>query len=283
MPNVTTERIRNIALLSHSGAGKTILTEAMLHTAGSTTRLGTVEDGTTVSDYEPEEHKRTTSVNSAIVNVPWDGHKLNVIDTPGYADYRGEVVSGVRVADIAVIVVAAQAGIEVGTGQMWKLAESRNLPRIVYISKLDRENADFSSVVAALQDRFGRHLVPVQLPIGAESSVSGVINVLDPNADVPSGHESEFEEARERLIEAVAEIDDDLADKYLEGEEITQEEMVSGVKQGLVEGTLVPILAGAPLQGIGCQRVHGLRDVISTLACRVSSRFGKSTRFGRDI
>ena len=251
MANVTTERIRNIALLSHSGAGKTILTEAMLHTAGATTRLGTVEDGTTVSDYEPEEHKRTTSVNSAIVNVPWDGHKLNVIDTPGYADYRGEVVSGVRVADVAVIVVAAQAGIEVGTGQMWRLAEDRNLPRIVYISKLDRENADFSSVVAALQDRFGRHLVPVQLPIGAESSISGVINVLDPNSEVPSGQESEFEEARERLIEAVAEIDDDLADKYLEGEEITQEEMVSGVKQGLMEGTLVPILTGAPLQGVG--------------------------------
>ncbi len=251
MPNVTTERIRNIALLSHSGAGKTIFTEAMLHTAGATTRLGTVEDGTTVSDYEPEEHKRTTSVNTAIVNVPWNGHKLNVIDTPGYADYRGEVVSGVRVADVAVIVVAAQAGIEVGTGQMWRLAGERDLPRVVYVSKLDRENADFSTVVAALQDRFGRHLVPVQLPIGAESSITGVLNVLDPNSDVPSGQESEFEEARERLIEAVAEIDDDLADKYLEGEEITQEEMVTGVKQGLMEGTLVPILAGAPLQGVG--------------------------------
>ena len=128
MANVTTERIRNFALLSHSGAGKTILTEAMLHAAGVTTRLGTVEDGTTVSDYEPEEHKRTTSVNTAIVNVPWKDSKLNVIDTPGYADYRGEVVSGVRVADAVVILVAAQAGIEVGTGQMWRLAEERNLP-----------------------------------------------------------------------------------------------------------------------------------------------------------
>ena len=251
MPNVTTERIRNIALLSHSGAGKTIFTEAMLHTAGATTRLGAVEDGTTVSDYEPEEHKRTTSVNTAIVNVPWKGFKLNVIDTPGYADYRGEVVSAVRVADAAVIVVAAQAGIEVGTGQMWRLAEERDLPRVVYVSKLDRENANFTGVVEALQERFGRHLVPVQLPNGAESSVSGVINVLDPDSDVPSEYEAEFEEARERLIEAVAEIDDDLADKYLEGEEITQDEMLSGVKQGLLEGTLVPILAGAPAIGVG--------------------------------
>jgi elongation factor G len=251
MPNFTTERIRNLALLSHSGAGKTILAEAMLHAAGATTRMGTVEDGTTVSDYEPEEHKRTTSVNTAIMNVPWNGHKLNIIDTPGYADYRGEVASGIRVADAAVIVVAAQAGIEVGTGQMWRLAEERDLPRIVYVSKIDRENANFQGVVAALQDRFGRHLVPVHLPVGAESSLSGVINVLDPDSEVPSELESEFEEARERLIEAVAEIDDDLADKYLEGEEITQEEMLTGVKQGLMDGTLVPILAGAPLKGIG--------------------------------
>ena len=251
MPNVTTERIRNFALLSHSGAGKTILAEAMLHTVGATTRMGSVEDGTTVADYEPEEHKRTTSVNTAIVNVPWSEHKLNVIDTPGYADYRGEVASGVRVADAAVIVVAAQAGIEVGTGQMWNLVEERDMPRIVYVSKLDRENADFAGVVAALQERFGRHLVPVHLPVGAESSLSGVINVLDPDSDVPDGYESQFEDARERLIEAVAEIDDDLADKYLEGEEITQEEMLAGVKQGLMEGTLVPILTGAPLKGIG--------------------------------
>ena len=251
MPNFTTERIRNIVLLSHSGAGKTILAEAMLHTVGATTRMGTVEDGTTVADYEAEEHKRTTSVNTAIVNVQWNGHKLNVIDTPGYADYRGEVASGIRVADAAVILVAAQAGIEVGTGQMWNLAGERDLPRVVYISKLDRENADFEGVVAALQDRFGRHLVPVHLPIGAESSHSGVINVLDPNSEIPSGLESEFEEARERLIEAVAEIDDDLATKYLEGEEITQEEMLVGVKRGLIEGSLVPILAGSPLNGIG--------------------------------
>ena len=134
---------------------------------------------------------------------------------------------------------------------MWNLAEERDMPRIVYISKLDRENADYSNVVAALQERFGRHLVPVHLPVGAESSLSGVINVLDPDSDVPAGYESQFEEARERLIEAVAEIDDDLADKYLEGEEITQDEMLTGVKQGLMEGTLVPILAGAPLKGIG--------------------------------
>lgn len=251
MSNVPTERIRNIALLSHSGAGKTILAEAMLYAAGVTSRLGRVEDGTTTSDFDPEEHKRTTSVGASIINVPWADCKLNVIDTPGYADYRGEVISGIRVADAAVIVVAAQAGIEVGTVQMWNLAAERDLPRVVYVSKMDRENADFDGVVAALQDRFGRHLVPVHLPIGAEASLSGVVNLLDADAETPAGMEAEVEEARERLSEAVAEIDDDLMMKYLEEEEITQDEMLSAVKQGVMDGSLVPILAGSPLNGVG--------------------------------
>ena len=260
MPNVPTERIRNIVLLSHSGAGKTILAEAMLHAAKVTNRLGRVEDGTTASDFEPEEQKRGASVSAAIMNVPWNGGKINVIDTPGYADYRGEVASGVRVADAAVIVVAAQAGVEVGTSQMWRLADRRDLPRLVYISKMDRENADFDGVVAALQERFGRHLVPVCLPVGAEAAFSGVVSLLDPNADVPAEIADAAEEARERLVEAVAEIDDDLATKYLEGEEITAAEMSDGVKRGLMDGTLIPILAGSPLKEAG---VSELMDFVS--------------------
>ena len=260
MPNVPTERIRNIVLLSHSGAGKTILAEAMLHAAKVTNRLGRVEDGTTASDFEPEEQKRGASVSAAIMNVPWNGGKINVIDTPGYADYRGEVASGVRVADAAVIVVAAQAGVEVGTSQMWRLADRRDLPRAVYISKMDRENADFDGVVAALQERFGRHLVPVCLPVGAEAAFSGVVSLLDPSADVPAEIADAAEEARERLVEAVAEIDDDLATKYLEGEEITAAEMSDGVKRGLMDGTLIPILAGSPLKEAG---VSELMDFVS--------------------
>lgn len=251
MAKFTTERIRNIVLLSHSGAGKTILAEAMLHTSGATTRLGRVEDGTAASDFEPEEHKRTTSVNTGILNAQWKDHKINVLDTPGYADYRGEVISGVRVADTAVIVVAAQAGIEVGTGQMWNMAEERDLPRIVFISKIDRENSDFYSVVESLQERFGRHLVPVQIPVGAEADFSGVVDLLDPDADVPGEVADAVEDARERLTEAVAEIDDDLADKYLEGEEITHDEMVEGIKQGLMTSELIPILVGSPLNELG--------------------------------
>ena len=251
MAKFSTERIRNIVLLSHSGAGKTILAESMLHMTGATTRLGRVEDGTAASDFEPEEHKRGTSVSTAILNAQWKDHKINVLDTPGYADYRGEVVSGLRVADTAVIVVAAQAGIEVGTGQMWSMAGERDVPRIIYISKIDRENSDFYSVVESLQERFGRHLVPVQIPIGAEASFSGVVDLLDTNADVPDEVADTVEDARERLTEAVAEIDDDLADKYLEGEEITHDEMVEGIKQGLMTGGLIPILAGSPLNELG--------------------------------
>ncbi len=251
MAQFTTERIRNIVLLSHSGAGKTILAEAMLHTSGVTNRLGRVEDGTTAADFEPEEHKRGASVSAAVLNARWRDHKINILDTPGYADYRGEVVSGARVADTAVIVVAAQAGIEVGTGQMWSLADERDLPRIVYISKIDRENSDYYSVVDALQERFGRHLVPVQIPVGAEADFSGVVNLLDTDADVPGEVADAVEDARERLTEAVAEIDDDLADKYLEGEEITHEEMVETVKRGIMTRELIPILIGSPLNELG--------------------------------
>ena len=251
MVKFSTQRIRNIVLLSHSGAGKTILAEAMLRITGATTRLGRVEDGATASDFEPEEHKRGTSVNTAILNAQWKDHKINVLDTPGYADYRGEVVSGVRVADTAVIVIAAQAGIEVGTGQMWSMAGERDLPRIIYISKIDRENSDFYSVVDSLQQRFGRHLVPVQIPVGSEAAFSGVVNLLDMSADVPDEVAGAVEDARERLTEAVAEIDDALADKYLEGEEITHDEMVEGIKRGIMTGELVPILSGSPLNELG--------------------------------
>ena len=258
MVEITTERIRNVVLLSHSGAGKTILSEAMLHQAGATTRLGRVEDGTTASDFEPEEAKRQTSVQTAVLNTPWREHKLNVLDTPGYADFRGEVVSGVRVADAAVIVVAAQAGVEVGTGQMWDLATARGLSKVVYVSKMDRDNADFVRSVESLNERFGRHLVPVQLPVGSEESFSGSVNLLDPEASVPDGLEGAVEEARERLIEAIAEIDDDLATKYLEGEEITREEMEDGLVQGIRQGTLVPVLAGSPLKGVGVKELMDL-------------------------
>jgi len=260
MADVTTELIRNVVLLSHSGAGKTILSESLLNQTGVTNRIGTVEDGTTVSDFEAEESKRGNSVQTSIMHAPWRNHKINILDTPGYADYRGEVVSGIRVADCAVIVVSAPSGLEVGTSQMWKMADDLSLPRIVYISKMDRENADFGRALDSLTERFGRHLVPLQVPVGSEASFSGVINVLAKDADVPEELQSEVDDAMERLTEAVAEIDDELADKYLEGEEITEVEIRAGLIKGIREATLVPVLAGSPPNSIG---VTELLDVIA--------------------
>jgi elongation factor G len=251
MPQVATEHLRNIVLLSHSGAGKTVMSDAMLFAAGVLTRLGTTEDGTTTSDYEPEEHRRGTSVQTSILPCPWREHKINVIDTPGYADYRGEVVSGIRVADGAVLVVAGPSGVEVGTRQMWQMAQERNLPRIIFVSKLDRENADFQHVLDSLVESFGRQCVPLQVPIGSESSFSGVVSLLDENADVPAGMEGQVESFKERLIEAVAETDDGLATRYLDGGSLSAEEITHGLKQGVASGDIVPVMAGAVTSGIG--------------------------------
>ena len=255
MPKFTTEKLRNVVLLSHGGAGKTIIAEAMLHTAGRTTRFGRVEDGTTLSDFEPEEIRRQSSSQMAVLACPWRDCKINILDTPGYADFRGEVISASRVADSAIIVVSAAAGVEVGTNQMWILANERNLPRVVFINKMDRENADFDRVMSEITDRFGRECVPVQIPIGAESAFSGVVNLLDPDADVPDDVADAVEEARERLIEAVAEADDELADKYLEGEEISQVEMIAGLKQGIAEGLIIPVMVGASTSQIGTREL----------------------------
>ena len=259
MPDIKTERVRNVVLLSHSGAGKTILSEAMLDVAGVTSRFGTIEDGTTASDYEPEEVRRQGSIQTSIVPSPWRDHKINVIDTPGYADFRGEVASGMRVADGAILVIAGPAGVEVGAQQMWDLADERGLPRIMFVSKMDRENADFQRVVDDITEKFGRHCVPVQVCVGAEADFSGIVNLLDPDSEAPEGLQGEVEAARERLVEAVAETDDDLMLKYLEEEPLSQEELTGGLKKGIASGAIVPVLAGAAPSGTG---VKELMDAI---------------------
>ena len=257
MATFDTDHLRNVVLLSHSGAGKTILSEAALFATNATTRLGRVEDETTTSDYEPEEHKRQNSVQTSILPVIHKDYKINLIDSPGYADYRGEVASALRAADAALVLVSAPSGVEVGTIQMWQMAE--DLPKLIVVSKLDRENSDFDRVMEALVEAFGRECVPVQLPIGSEADFSGVVNLLDPNADVPDDLADEAEEARERIIEAAAESDEELADKYLEGEELTQEEILAGLKVGMSEGTFIPVVATSALNGIG---VDELLDAI---------------------
>lgn len=254
-----TDQLRNVVLLSHSGAGKTILSDALLLNSKVTTRLGRVEDGTTTSDYEEEEHKRQASVQTSVIPVPWKDSKINLLDTPGYADYRGEVVSGFRAADGAILMVSAPAGVEVGTIQMWQMAQDQNIPRILVINKLDRENADFDQVLETIVESFGRECVPVQLPIGSETDFKEVVNLLDPNAKVPDNLTDQAEEARERIIEAAAESDDELAEKYLEGEDLSQDEIIRGLRKGVIEGTFFPVLSTSATTGVG---ISELADAI---------------------
>ena len=243
--------IRNVALLSHSGAGKTSLCEAALFSTKAVTRQGRIEDGNTVSDYEPEEVKRGGSIQTTLIAITDDGCKINFLDTPGYDDFRGEVVGALRVVEAAAILVDATSGVDVGTERGWGMCESGNLPRLIVINKMDRENADFDRNVADIQATFGRQCVPFQIPVGQADSFQRVISVADPNADVPSELADEAEAARERLIEAAAESDDELADRYLSGEELTAEEIESALRGAVLRGELVPIVATSATGNIG--------------------------------
>ena len=242
--------IRNVVLLSHAGAGKSSLCEAVLFNTKAVTRQGRIEDGNTVSDYEPEEVKRGGSIQTTLVAAAGDGYKVNFLDTPGYDDFRGEVAGAVRVAEGAVILVAATGGVDVGTERAWHACETAGLPRIIVINKMDRENANFQQTLADVQATFGRQCVPFQIPVGAADGFSGVVNVADPNAAVPEELAAEAEAARERLIEAAAESDDALADRYLSGEELTAEEIAAGLRAAVLQGELVPVLATSATQNI---------------------------------
>ncbi len=243
--------IRNVALLSHSGAGKTSLCEAALFSTKAVTRQGRIEDGNTVSDYEPEEVKRGGSIQTTLIAISSEGCKVNFLDTPGYDDFRGEVVGALRVVEAAAILVDATSGVDVGTERGWGMCESGDLPRLIVVNKMDRENADFDRNVADIQATFGRQCVPFQIPVGQADSFKGVVSVAAPNADVPPELADEVEAARERLIEAAAESDDELADRYLSGEELTAEEIESALRGAVLRGELVPILATSATESVG--------------------------------
>ncbi len=258
------ENIRNLALLSHNGAGKTSLAEAMLFTAGVISRLGRVDDGTSTSDYDPAEQKRNISINLSLLPFEWAGRKVNLIDTPGYLDFVGEVKAAIRVCEGALLLVCATSGVEVGTEQVWRYADEARLPRLIFINKMDRENADFARTLGQVQARFGRKCVPVQIPIGSHTSFEGVVDLLamkayrGPDAsegEIPEPLQAEAARYREQLVEAVAEVDDALIEKYLGGEALTPEEMVKGLKDGVAAGTIIPVLVGAATRNIGTARL----------------------------
>ena len=251
MPTIDVRGLRNVALLSHSGAGKTSLCEALLFNVKATNRLGRVEDGNTVSDYEPEEVKRGGSIQTTLIPCAWNGHRANFLDTPGYDDFLGEVVSALRMVESAVILLAAPSRVDVGTERSWSMAEAVRLPRMLLINKMDRENADFSRCVSDIQGTFGKKCIPLQLPLGEAQGFKGVISVIHPPAQVPPEVAADLKAAREQLIEATAESDDALADKYLGGEPLTEDEVVTGVRNAVWKGELVPILASSATSNLG--------------------------------
>jgi elongation factor G len=235
--------LRNVAFLGHSGSGKTSLGEAALFTTKATTRMGAISDGNTVSDFEPEEVKRGGSIQTTLLSIIEDGSKINFMDTPGYDDFLGEVVSALRVVEGAVIVIAAPTGVDVGTERGWNMCEAAGIPRMFVVNKMDRENANFARNVSDIQASFGRKCIPFQVPLGDAQDFKGVTSIVNPPADIPAEFADEVAAARERLIEAAAESDDGLADRYLSGEELSAEEVIAGVRTAVLAGELVPILA----------------------------------------
>ncbi|MBK16226.1 MAG: elongation factor G [Chloroflexi bacterium] len=248
MASISSDLIRNVVFLSHSSAGKTILSEAAIHISGAISRLGTILDGNTVSDHEPEEIKRQSSVQTSIVPCDWRNNKINIIDSPGYSDFRGEVMSALSVADSSILVVSASSGVEVGTIQMWDLSEEQKLPQCIFINKLERENTDFNAVVDEIIEKFGRKCVPIQIPNGAENSFTKAINLLGKNED---SSDQNFIDAKEKLIEVIAETDDDLTLKYLEGEEISSSELLLALKSAVKSRSIIPVLVGSAINEVG--------------------------------
>ncbi len=272
------DKLRNVVLLGHGGAGKTSLAEAMLFSTGAVNRLGRVDDGTSISDWDDEERRRNMSINASLIPCEWKDHKLNVIDTPGYMDFVGEVISGIRVADAAVLVLDSVGGVEVGTEQVWHHAEEKKLPRLAYVNKMERENVDYERVVAQIAAKFGVAAVPIYLPIGSQADFKGVVDLLTQKAylgekggegPIPDDLADAVEEARLTLIEAAAEGEDELMEKYFEEETLSDEEILQGLRARLAQGDLVPVLCGSAATNIGV--VPLMRSIIALLPSPVEA------------
>ena len=252
-----TDRIRNVVLLGHGGAGKTTLAEAMAYLAGMTNRLGRVEDGNTVSDYDKEEIKRHFSINTSVIPIVWGDTKINILDTPGYFDFVGEVEEAVSAADAAIIVVSGKAGIEVGTKKAWELCETYKLPRMVFVTDMDIDEASYRQVVEDLQQLYGKRIAPFHLPIRENGQFVGYVNVLQQRAkrwkdngevekvEVPEYSKENLGICREALMEAVAETSEEFMDRYFGGEEFSEDEIRQALRVNVSDGSIVPVLMGS--------------------------------------
>ena len=270
----TANAIRNICLLGHSGSGKTALAESLLYMTGAIDRIGKNADGNTVCDYDPEEIRRHISISTSVVPLVYKNIKINLLDTPGGFDFSGAVVEALRAADAAILVCSAKDGITVGFEKAWKYCEERNMPRFIYISKVDEDNSDYNATFNALREKYGNKIAPVVVPIwDAQKRVTGIIDVLNKRAfemqnlkrveiDVPAGKESVIEEFNDALKESVAETSEEFMDKFFGGEDFTYAEMIKGLHKGVVDHTLYPVLCGS---GVTCLGSLMLMDHIADL------------------
>jgi len=291
MKPTSPDKIRNVALISHGGAGKTSLAEAMLFDAGAIGRLGSVEAGSTSLDWDPESLKRKQSVSLSIGTLDHDEVRITIVDTPGYADFQADVVEALAAVDAAIVVVDASAGVEVGTDEVWRLADERRLPRFVFINKMDRENANFDAILDQLKARYGPKIAPVYLPIGVADGFRGYVDCIEQHATIyEAGQPKEVpipdeltgieESRREALVEAAAEASDELMMKYLDGETLSDEEIEAAMHKGAREGSVVPVFVGSALKNIG------VRELTSMIAKHIPSPAevgSRTTTDGKEI
>ncbi len=266
MKTFPSAKIRNVALVGHGGAGKTTLAEALLFSNGVTQRMGRVEDGNTVSDFDPEEHKRGISTSLSVIPFEYEGHKINILDTPGYADFVGDVSAALRVADLALFVISGVDGVEVQAEIIWKMAEAAGTPRAFFVNKLDRDRASFSRTCDDLKNHFGAGVAPIQLPIGEEADLVGVVDLLTDKAytysdsgvtegPVPEGLAEQEHAVHDALIEGIVVADDDLMERYLSDEAIDYKELAGALAKGIAAGSVFPVLCGSATKLIGIDRL----------------------------
>ncbi|MCI7790190.1 MAG: elongation factor G [Lachnospiraceae bacterium] len=266
----TTDKIRNVVLLGHGGSGKTSLVESMAYLAGITSRMGKVEDGNTVSDFGKEEQKRKISISTSVVPIEWEGTKINIIDTPGYFDFIGEVEEGISAADAAIIVVSGKAGVEAGTERAWELCEKYKLPRMIYVTDMDVDNASFKNVVEKLTEMYGKRIAPFHFPIRENEKFVGYVNVISENAcrwqgkevvdcEIPDYSKENLSLYKDTLMEAVAETSEEFMDRYFGGETFTENEIRSAMRVNVNDGSIVPISMGSNTL---CQGTYTLLDDI---------------------
>lgn len=280
MRDYTTEKIRNVAVVGHGASGKTSLVDALAFVAGSSRRHGIVDDGTALTDYTPDEIERKYSINLALAHAEWLDAKINFLDTPGYLDFIGDAVAGIHTADAAIIVVCGTAGVEVGTELVWECADKRGIPRMFFVSRMDKEHANFEQAYADIKEHLTNKVIPIEIPIGEGPEFHGIINLFSRKChlfekgtktgeyhetDIPDEYRERFEQYSQDLIERVAETDDALIERYLDGEEISREETIAAMRTGMARGDLYPLLCGS------ATLTYGTRALLSKIVELVPS------------